>query len=188
MSLLKTFPEVELFFESDKFSQEELLSFIQEIEKKYTDERLRRSAHTLIRLKILQFEIAGTKTPSKNNIVNGETATKKEKGVHSLIQGLRHKSIENIALKLQWTSSQILILLKQKGISKNLESLLDENEFKIVAEMFYSRIMGIRRNEKNKIPKKMIKKDKPKSLDKKNDVYSKIESIGLGKVIYIRKK
>jgi hypothetical protein len=190
MNLLKTFPEVELFFKSDKFSHDELLSFIQEVEKKYTEKKLRKSVSTLISLKILQFEISDNNELTQNRIAeeSNQVIVKTEKSYHSLIDALKHKSIENIAINLQWTSSQILRLLEQRGILKSLDSLLDENEFKLVSEMFYSRIMGIRRNEKSKFPKKMIKKDRQKSLNKQTDVYSKIEAVGLGKVIYIRKK
>lgn len=53
MNLIKTFPEVELFFKNDKFSQDELLLFIQELEQTYHDEQLRKSLSTLISLKIL---------------------------------------------------------------------------------------------------------------------------------------
>jgi hypothetical protein len=42
--------------------------------------------------------------------------------------------------------------------------------------------------ERIKHPKQLIKRDKQKSLGKQISVYSKIEAIGIGKVIYIRKK
>lgn len=192
MSLLNTFPEVELFFKSDKFSQEELLSFIKEVEEKYKDEQLRKSVSTLISLKILQFQISHEEIPKKQNIV--EKAKKlnlkpeKEDKFHPLLSALKHNSIENIATNLKWNVSRILRLIELKGISKSAENLLDSNEFKLVSEMFNSRLWGIERIERTKQPKQIIKRDKQKSIGKQISVYSKIEAIGMGKVIYIRKK
>lgn len=192
MSLLNIFPEVELFFKSEKFSQIELLSFIKEIEEKYKDEKLRKSASTLINLKILQYQISHEETPNNLNIVQKAkkltSKQEKENNFHPLLYTLKHNSIENIATNLQWSISRIVRLLEQKGISKKPENLLDNIEFKIVSEMFNSRLWGIERAEKMKNPKQMIKRDKPKSLGKQIDVYSRIEAIGMGKVIYIRKK
>ena len=192
MSLLNTFPEVELFFKSEKFSQTELLSFIKEIDEKYKDERLRKSASTLISLKILQYQISHEETPRKQNIIGKakKLAFKSEKdnNLHPLLNALKHNSIENIATNLQWSASRILRLLEQKGIAKKAENLLDDTEFKLVSEMFNSRLLGIERAEKMKNPRQMIKRDKQKSLGKQIDVYTKIEAIGMGKVIYIRKK
>lgn len=192
MSLLNTFPEVELFFKSDKFSQEELLSFIKEVEEKYKEKQLRKSASTLISLKILQFKISYEEIPKKRNIVEKSKKlnlkSEKDDKFHPLLTELKHNSIENIATNLQWSVSRILRLLELKGISKSAENLLDSNEFKIVTEMFNSRLWGIERMERTKNPRQMIKRDKPKSIGKQIDVYSKIEAIGMGKVIYIRKK
>lgn len=192
MSLLNTFPEVELFFKSDKFSQEELLSFIKEVEEKYIDKQLRKSVSTLISLKILQFQLSYEEIPKKRNIVEKakklNLKSEKDDKLHPLLTVLKHNSIENIAMNLQWSVSRILRLLELKGISKSADNLLENDEFKIVSEMFNSRLLGIERIEKTKNPKQMIKRDKPKSIGKQIDVYSKIEAIGMGKVIYIRKK
>jgi hypothetical protein len=192
MSLLKTFPEVDLFFSSDKFSQVELLAFIKEVEKKYTDEKLRASIATLISLKILQFQISHEEEPKSNNIVAKQKSVRlkhKDKNeFHPLLQALMHNSVENIATNLQWSSSRLIRLLEQKKIFKKPQSLLNATEFKVVSEMLNSRLKGIERNERIKNPRAMIKKDKPKSLGKQIDVYSKIQAIGMGKVIYIRKK
>jgi hypothetical protein len=192
MNLIKTFPEVELFFSSDKFSQAELLSFISAIEEKYTDTKLRKSVSTLISLKILQYQISEEDEPRDENI--SEKSTKlnykqeKESRLHNLLQTLSHNSIENIAITLKWSSSRLLRLLEQKAILKSPENLLDNAEFKLVREMLDSRLKGIERIERMKHPKRMIKKEKPKSLGKQIDVYSKIQAIGMGKLIYIRKK
>ena len=192
MSLLNTFPEVELFFKSDKFSQEELLSFIKEVEGKYKDSQLRKSVSTLISLKILQFQISHEEIPKKQNILQKakklNLKPEKEDKFHPLLSALKHNSIENIAINLQWSISRILRLLELKGISKSSENLLDDKEFKLVSEMFNSRLWGIERMERNKNPRQMIKRDKPKSTGKQIEVYSKIQAIGMGKVIYIRKK
>lgn len=193
MNLIKTFPEVELFFKNDKFTQEELLVFIREIENRYTNNQLRKSVSTLISLKILQYEIFPKKTPTKSNIVNkAEKLNLLPKGnnkFHPLLNRLKSNSIESMAINLDWSLSRTLRLLEQKGILKNGESILDKKEFALVRDMFNARLWGLQRIEKNKNPgKRVIQTHKEKSINNQNDVYSKIQAIGLGKVIYIRKK
>ncbi|MFH6936368.1 hypothetical protein [Flavobacterium sp. FlaQc-30] len=189
MSLIKAFPEVEIFFERNKFSQIELLAFLKEIENKYKDEQLRKSLSSLISLKILQYETF----PINLNIVEKAKKLKfieeKQNRFHPLLNQLKINSIENMAINLNWSLSRTLRLLKQKGISKDAEKMLDEKEFALVEEMFNSRLWGIERIEKTKNPvKTIVHRKKEKSLSKQNDVYSRIEAIGLGKVIYIRKQ
>ena len=84
--------------------------------------------------------------------------------------------------------TQILKVLKSNGVIKSSKNFLDINEFNIVSEIFNSRLMGLERIEKSNNPKKTIKGHKPKSMGKQISVYNKIEAIGIGKVIYIRKK
>jgi hypothetical protein len=192
MSLIKTFPEVELFFSSDKFSHVELLSFIEEVEKKYTDKKLRASIASLISLKILQYQIYHEEESKNNNSlakqINIHLKHNDKNEIHPYLHVLKHNSIENIAINLHWSSSRLIRLLEQKGIFKKPQSLLDDTEFKQVSEMLNTRLKGIDRIEKTKKPKAMIKKDKPKSLGHQIQVYTKIKAIGIGKVIYIRKK
>lgn len=193
MSLIKTFPEVETFFKSDKFSQLELLSFLKEIENKYKDEQLRKSISTLISLKILQYETFPDETSTNLNIVEKAKKLKfteeKQNRFHPLLNQLKLNSIENIAINLNWSLSRTLRLLEQKGILKDVEKMLDEKEFALVNEMFNSRLWGIERIEKTKNPRKtIVHRNKEKSLSKQNDVYSRIAAIGMGKVIYIRKQ
>lgn len=193
MSLIKTFPEVEIFFESDKFSQVELLAFLKEIENKYKDEQLRKSLSSLISLKILQYETFPEETSINLNIVEKAKKLKfieeKQNRFHPLLNQLKINSIENMAINLNWSLSRTLRLLEQKGISKDAKKMLDEKEFALAKEMFNSRLWGIERIEKTKNPEKtIVHRKKEKSLSKQNDVYSRIEAIGLGKVIYIRKQ
>lgn len=90
---------------------------------------------------------------------------------------------------MDWTLSRILRLLKQKEIIKLGEDILDKKEFAIVRDMFNKRLFGIQRIQNSKKTNKWIfNKTKEKSMSNQNDVYSKIQAIGLGKVIYIRKK
>lgn len=199
MNLLKTFPEIELFFNIDKFTQEELLLFLIEIEKKYEDEQLRKAVSTLISLKILQYETFPVDNSEKINIV-ARTKKINYKPVevddfHPLTNELKLYSIENIANSLEWPLSRTLRLLEQNGITKKGEDLLDPDEFIIIKDMLNNRLLGLERIHKienpiKKINNKLNNKLKNRSIDNKNnnDVYSRIQAIGLGKVIYIRKK
>lgn len=192
MSLINTFPEVELFFKKDKFSEEELMLFIKELDEKYNDLQLRKSVSALISLKILQFQILQEKisnnTLTKVRINNIDSKAKKKVKLHPNLITLKDKTIENIASVLKMNVSQILKVLKRNGVIKTSKNILDINEFSIVSEIFNSRLMGLERIEKSNNPKKTIKRDKPKSLGKQISVYNKIEAIGIGKIIYIRKK
>ncbi|WP_166778499.1 hypothetical protein, partial [Flavobacterium psychrophilum] len=131
----------------------------------------------------------------KKNIVEiakkSKYKTKIVEKTHSLTEDLKFRTIENIAKSLEWSSSLILKLLEQKGIKKLTDEMLNETEFEIVKEMFDARLLGLERIHKSFNPvQKINNKSKNKSINNKNnnDVYQRIASIGLGKVIYIRKK
>lgn len=153
MNLLKTFPEVELFFKNDTFSQEELLSFIQEVEKKYSDKKLRKSLSTLLSLKILQFQISHENVQKTQPRIERprriQQKVEKVNPFHSLIPTLRSSSVEDISKALEWSISKIIRLLQQNKISKSSEQHLEDSEFDKVREMFNSRLQGIDRMKKN---------------------------------------
>lgn len=195
MNLLSTFPEIEVFFQNEKFTENELSNFLSEIEKKYEDKELRKSASTLIKLKLIQFDTFSENKTEKKNIVQVVKKSNQNKQIvdktHFLTEELKFKSIESIANTLEWSLSLILKLLEQKGICKKQDEILEEKEFKIVKDMFDARLLGLERIHKSNQPINRINnKPKNKSINNKNnnDVYNRIESIGLGKVIYIRKK
>ena len=166
--------------------------FIKELDEKYNELQLRKSVSALISLKILQFQILQEKisnnTLTKVRINNIDSKAKKKVKLHPNLITLKDKTIENIASVLKMNVSQILKVLKRNGVIKTSKNILDINEFSIVSEIFNSRLMGLERIEKSNNPKKTIKRDKPKSLGKQISVYNKIEAIGIGKIIYIRKK
>lgn len=194
MSLIKCFPEVETFFENDSFTQEDLLLFVEEIENKYIESDERESVSALIKLKILQFELSdNTSLPPKNKSIKHKKIkvlyndNSNNDKIHISLQSLKHNSIENIALNIHWPTSRLINILKQKEIFKSPQDLLDEVEFSSVINMFNSRLKSLDRAYINQ-KKIVIKKSPKKSLSKQLEVYNKIESIGLGKLIYIRKK
>ena len=130
MNLLKAFPEIELFFQNESFSQEELLSFISELERQYSEKDIRKSASALIRLKLLQYDIA--EKDNKQNIVARtkkiDFKSKRENKIHPMLSSLRKKSIEEIAYNIQWSTARLLRLIKQQGISKQRHNLLNDDE------------------------------------------------------------
>ena len=195
MNLLKTFPEIEIFFSNNKFTQEELAIFVTEIDKRYQDKQLRKSISTLIKLKLIQYETFPEENNAKINIVTvskkSNYKTKIVEKTHSLSNDLKFRTVESISTLLEWNITQTLRLLEQKGIIKSEQGFLNDLEFKLVKEMFDARLLGLERIHKsNQVIQRINNKSKNKSINNKNnnDVYQKIASIGLGKVIYIRKQ
>jgi len=193
MSLIKSFPEVEAFFIQSRFTDEQLLKFVTDIEAKYRDAELRNSISSLIKLKLLQFELqALDQTAHKRDIAIQKIKAKKHQEkieFHGDLEELRYLSIENIAVKLKWSLNKLTTLLKQKNIDQQSSSTLNDKSFETVKDMCNARLIALDRLNKVKNPVKIINnKNKQKSLYKGIDVYNKIEALGLGKVIYIRKK
>jgi hypothetical protein len=116
------------------------------------------------------------KEPKKTNIF------------HPQLESLRDNSIENIAINIQWPISRFLRILAQRGIMKNSSNMLDSDEFEVVKEMLNSRLLGIDQIERINAPDQFIRKSPVRYDAKKIGVYDKIETLGLGKLIYIRKR
>ncbi len=197
MNLLSTFPEIDKFFQNDQFTDVELNIFLTQIEKNYPDKNLQKAAISLINLEIHKFDI-------EKNIVKGITTIEKIPNKKKLpskskiktpdfsaeLLKLKKLKIEQIAKQIDWSFIKLNSFLKHKKIIKSNYSYLNEDEFKKIEEMLISRLTAIKRIEKsNSIAETVrVKKNKTiKSLYKGNDVYTKIEKNGLGKVIYIRK-
>ena len=193
MNLIKSFPEVEIFFNQTKFTDEQLLKFVTDIESTYQDPKLRTCISSLIKLKLLQFHLQELdQTSPKRNIRIQKNNAKKHTtkiSFHRDLEELRHLSIENTALKLKWSLNKLITLSKQKNIEQKSSLVLNNKNFEIVRDMYNTRLIALDRLNQEMNPVKIINnKNKQKSLYKGIDVYNKIEAIGLGKVIYIRKK
>jgi hypothetical protein len=191
MSLLKTFPEIDSFFKLNQFSETDLKTFIDEVTKKYSDKNLRKAAINLINLEILKYDIQKDQidlTKLRKPIVT--TAESKTEENFSKTSSLKKLSIESISEILKWSFPQLQRLLSQKGIKLNKDDVLNKEEFQIVEEMFSSRLIALKRIRKNEeyISRALIKnKRNSNNTEEVNDVYSKIATIGIGKIIYIRK-
>lgn len=193
MSLLNTFPEIDKFFKRNQFSHTELSDFLNNIETTYKDVNLRKAAVSLINLEILKFdiqkEIVNLHPLKKEKSSTKITITKPD--YTSDLSKLQVLTIEQIAKNLDWRIQKLQILLKQKKIEKTNVELLTKSEFLEVKEMFLARLTAVKRIEKKvefENKGRIKNKKNNKSLSKSDDVYSQIFKIGLGKVIYIRKK
>lgn len=191
MNLLKSFPEIDRFFAGSKFIDADLNVFLLEIDKNYADKDLRKAALNLINLELAKFQIVKDHIDLKP--LSKEIRLKENK-IQSKqpdeIQELKKLTIEMIAEKLRWRVERLLTVLSQNGLNRTGEQSLRGNEFNDVKEMLISRLKALQRMDKKEQleQRKTIKGKKiKKSLNARNDVYSKIEEIGLGKVIYIRK-
>lgn len=193
MSLLNTFPEIDKFFKQYQFSDTELSDFLINIETTYQNVDLRKAALSLINLEILKYDIqketVNLRPLKKEKVSTKITITKPDNT--SDLSKLTDLTMEQIAEKLDWRLQKLQMLLKQNKIEKMDVEILTTSEFLKVKEMFLVRLTAVKRIEKKEEfeNKGRIKNKKSnKSLSKGNDVYSQIFKIGLGKVIYIRKK
>jgi hypothetical protein len=193
MSLLNTFPEIDKFFKQNQFDNTELSDFLSIIERTYQNVDLRKAALNLINLEILKYDIQKEKInlrPTKKVKVSTKITITKPDYTGDLCK-LKTLTIERIAESLDWTTQKLQILLKQKKIEKNNTEMLTAPDFLKVKEMFLARLTAVKRIEKKKVLENTLhvkNKKSNKSLSKVDDVYSQIYKIGLGKVIYIRKK
>jgi hypothetical protein len=194
MSLLTNFPEIDNFFKKQQFDNNELKKFIDEIKEKYSDIGLKKQALNLINLEILKYSLTETKSFPENNKSNSNIVKHRNNYTFEnetiLLNKLKNESIESISEQLEWNSSYIITILKQKNIEKLKTEVLKGNEFSLVKRMFLARLkaLGRRKKELDNLLKSRPKK-KHISLNKQVDVYTKIsQNRGIGKVIYIRKK
>jgi hypothetical protein len=189
MNLIYTFPEVEVFFKNQRFTQEELLYFIQSVEKKYDTIELRKAVATLISLKILQYDAFPDEFEQINIVAKYnrlKLESKRPYTIQELLDELINYSVQNIAVSLDWDLQKLLRLLELKDIHKTEKEFLTAAEYKTVKEMFKTRLLALQRIEKSNTIKFGTRRITTPSADT-NDVYAKIQVFGLGKVIYIRK-
>jgi hypothetical protein len=194
MSLLKTFPEIDIFFSNKHFTDADLADFLQIIDEKYTDKELRKSALSLIKLELLKYdikkdvknlEVSKKVKTQQNNIVSVDSSKNLNK-----VNKLKDLKIDLIAENLNWSFLYLQRILAQKNIIKVMGDNLNKEEFALIKEMLDSRLSAIKRIKRKEEQEDELQ-SKTKSFSKplvySNDVYGKIARYGLGKVIYIRK-
>lgn len=194
MSLLKTFPEIDIFFSSKRFTDSDLNSFLKSIDEKYTDKGLRKSALTLIKLEMLKYDINKDELDlgefEKNKIQKNNIVLENSTNNFNKVDKLKNLKIEIIAEKLNWSFQYLQRILAQKNIVKVMCDNFNKEEFALIKEMLNSRLIAIKRIKRKKEQEDELQ-SKTKSFSKplvySNDVYGKIARFGLGKVIYIRK-
>lgn len=191
MSLIKAFPEVQLFFSNERFTDIELLSFLTEAENKYKEKDERKALHTLIELKILQYEIFPKAEIHISKIVAKARPNKTGNNTkyHPHLFYLQNLTIENIAANTGLRTDRLIHFIHQKDILKSANSLLDKDQFNVLKDMLNSFLMAFDRKGKPPVDEKRLKNKRIKqSISIGNDVYSKIiANGGTGKLIYIRK-
>ncbi len=181
MSLINDFPEIKLFFETDKIDSNDLSKFIEFIVTKYENRALQKSALSLIKLEILKFEIELDENPNDSNLIQIKTTT------HS--DYLKH-DIETISNKFEVSSSLLIELFRQRGVSKTKLDYITKKEYLLLEDFFKSKVAALKRSSKQEqrisqpLRKKVIK-----SIYRGIPVYNKIsQNNGIGKLIYIRKR
>jgi hypothetical protein len=194
MSLLKTFPEIDIFFSSKRFTDSDLNSFLKSIDEKYTDKGLRKSALTLIKLEMLKYDINKDELVlaefEKSKIQKNKIVSEKSTNNFNKVDKLANLKIEFIAENLNWSFQYLQRLLAQKNIVKVMGDNLNKEEFALIKEMLNSRLIAIKRNKRKQEQEKEAlnnSKSISKPLVYTDDVYGKIAWFGLGKVIYIRR-
>lgn len=186
MSLLHSFPEIDLFFKQERFSQESLNELLYRINGTYSDKSVLKSAKSLIELEILKYDLL--KDYDLNNGLKArETFGKSKFDNFSRI-------IKVLSISLEVRPKFILELLKQHRVNKSEDEILSEEEFSQLKPYIKSRVKALGRKKhqtvnlkklKNPFKKKNECDDSPSSS---SSVFDEIAKYGLGRIIYIRSK
>lgn len=186
MKLLNSFPEIDVFFNTNSFSQQELINF-KNVLKLNNSKEFYRNAVSYINLKLLQFKLCEElNEPEKKSKPNTEKVSDSISNTEKVAVPL---VICDLAKYLEVTDNFLLTILKQNGVEKEKDDRLEINEYALIKGFIFSRVKGLKRKNKQEkeIFKPIIKKSKKPSRGKTKPVYDKLATYGLGKIIYIRK-
>jgi len=215
MHLQKTFPEIHAFFLQNHFDQEQLENLKLSIKSTYLDKELLRNAEALLKLELMKFQILEAHPEQKEkvkklvlskiekpNYKKTDHSSQKSKNklkplVTVTFETSFPKQIDNLSVKLKMTKSELVELCLKKEINIRKIKSLNDSQLEKLVPLFQSRIGEIRAKERKEADKnKSRPNDSKNDLNGKNknrsswtgDVYDKIGTYGLGKIIYIRSK
>ena len=160
----KSFPVIDLFFEQISFDQSNLDKLKNWVEENYSGQILK-SALSYTNLKLLEYEF-------KHNT-----------------QSIPNR-VSDLAKYIKVSEELLLSLLRQKGIKKKKDSILDESEFLNIKDFVLNKLNIIDREDKKKKIRNYTVRKKSRIFDKESsaiNVYDKLQTYGMSKLIYIRK-
>lgn len=206
--MIKQFPEIKEFFEQDHFKQDDLERLQLKMNEAYPDEAIRKKARELIKLKLLFFKLSGevknekTVVQTKKFIARSVSKNEEESLSHdseiSDINLLKENidqfigwKIEDLSKMLEVSENQLLSLFVRKNIELQPHTHLTKKELSALEEFLVNRIKRVNRNRKLEYAKSLPKRKKYKSGKRTGrgiKAYDAIQTHGLGKLIYIRRK
>lgn len=203
--MIKYFPEIEQFFINHSFTHDELEKFINSIDEKYFKQDLNKKAHSLIRLKLLKYQIQQLNNDEKLKQNNHHKKNEKppkpikkekkdpyenqNKWVNESLIKLKKMSIKQISELLEIRSELLIRIIGRKGQIVQMSDIVSDEIFKIFEDYAKNRlILNYRHKKLNQLENTRIIKSNKKLNNNQNTVYDKLELRGFGKLIYIRSK
>jgi hypothetical protein len=203
--MIKHFPEIQEFFKSSSFLKDELDEFVKQINIKYSDKETNNKAHTLIKLELFKFELQVKEGTSNKNITQQKPNSKKKQKknktplkvtnesqnywVNQQINSFANMPIEDISKILEVRCDLLIRLFKRRGYEVGKKSIISEKAHLELLEYAKNRLSQIYRQKKKEfINEHKTIKSKKKNEKFDNSVYSKLQTYGPGKLIYIKSK
>lgn len=216
MNLQSQFPEIHKFFDRQQFDSVQLEDLLKKIKLDYPEPEIYRKAEQFVKFELFKFEIQSQnkqkephrevnlkypnnkKTRSKSNsnesVLNSSNKRKKE--LKPLIKVVNEttfpRGINNLSIKLKLSLDELHTLCQKKEVNIKNTVKLSEEELNLLTPLFQNRIGEIRAKERKTAKIEKSNEEKPKIQFKQRnntgDVFDKIATYGLGKLIYIRSK
>lgn len=215
MNLQSQFPEIHKFFERQQFDSVQLENLLKQIKSDYPEQDIYRKAEQFVKFELFKFEILAQdksitsnekttlKSPRNRRNYNSNfkerninSSNRREKKLKPLINVVYETSfprgINNLCIKLNLTKIELDLLCLKKGIDIKGLVKISEEDLNTLTPLFQKRIGEIRAKERKEVKSQKSDESKSKSqLSQRNntgDVFDKIATYGLGKLIYIRSK
>lgn len=214
MNLQSQFPEIHNFFDRQQFDSVQLDDLLKQIKIDYPEPEIYRKAEQFVKFELFKFEIQAQNKPiipgkkesekypinkkNKSRFNSDESPSfspnKSKKELKPLINVVYEttfpRGIKNLCVKLNLSLIELELLCQKKGVNIKKTVKLSEEEFNILTPLFQSRIGEIRAIERKTAKIETSKDVNPKIAFKQRnntgDVFDKIATYGLGKLIYIR--
>ncbi len=150
--------------------------------------------HREVNLKYPNNKKTRSKSNSNESVLNSSNKRKKE--LKPLIKVVNEttfpRGINNLSIKLKLSLDELHLLCQKKEVNIKNTVKLSEEELNLLTPLFQNRIGEIRAKERKTAKIEKSNEEKPKIQFKQRnntgDVFDKIATYGLGKLIYIRSK
>jgi hypothetical protein len=145
--------------------------------------------------KILVLDDKGSSViPAEKNSKSKKKKRKKEIVSREVVAHEKYAlmTMSELSGELNWRPAVMLKILHYKGIEKNELEILNPDEYSLVKDIIYHRIIQLRRQQKEEEWifefSKVKKESKLQFSANRSGVWNEISKYGLGKLIYIRSK